>query len=172
MRFELELVQTTDRADRGAFGGVGHFARGAIIVVAQFLEMGADLVRYLEGVQPRVEGEEAAVVGRDVQPGVAFINGADQATKVEPERVRVVRIAVLEGVLEGFSGQQATVFAEGAEQDPVQQLLDAAQDFGRGDGGVLAAQAGEDALANVGVEGVELVGERAPDGFGGAEQTI
>ena len=30
----------------------------------------------------------------------------------------------------------------------------------------------EDALADVGVEGVELVGERAPDGFRGAEQLV
>ena len=29
---------------------------------------------------------------------------------------------------------------------------------------------GEHPLADVGVEGVELVSERAPDGFGGAEQ--
>jgi hypothetical protein len=64
------------------------------------------------------------------------------------------------------------VFAKGAEQNTVQQFLGAAQDFGRGDGGVLAAQAGEDALADVRVKGVELVGERAPDGFGGAEQFV
>jgi hypothetical protein len=32
---------------------------------------------------------------------------------------------------------------EGAEQDAVQELLGAAQDFGRGNGGVFAAEAGE-----------------------------
>jgi hypothetical protein len=37
-------------------------------------------------------------------------------------------------------------------------------------GGGLAVQAGERTLADVGVEGVELVGNLAPDGFGGAEQ--
>jgi len=167
-----EDVHVNDRADGGAFGGVGHFARGAVVVLAEFLEMGADFVRDLEGVQPGVGGEEAAVVGGDVQAGVAFVNGAEQAAEVVPERVRVVGVAVLEGVLEGFGGQQPTVLAKGAEQDPVQQLLGAAQDFGRGDGGVLAAEAGEDALADVGVAGVELVGEGAPDGFGGAEQFV
>ena len=75
-------------------------------------------------------------------------------------------------MLEGFGGQQAAVFAEGAEQDSVQQLLDAAQDFLRGDGGVFAAEPGENPLADVGVEGAELVGEFAPDGFGGAEQFV
>jgi hypothetical protein len=35
--------------------------------------MGADLVRHLEGVQRRIGGEEAAVVGGDVQAGVACI---------------------------------------------------------------------------------------------------
>jgi hypothetical protein len=46
------------------------------------------------------------------------------------------------------------------------------ENFRRGDGGVLAAQAGKDALADVGVERVELVGEFAPDGFGSAEQFV
>jgi hypothetical protein len=60
--------------------------------------------------------------------------------------VRVVRVAVLEGALEGFGRQQAAVFAERAEQDPVQQFFGAAQDFGRGDGGVLAAEASPELL--------------------------
>jgi hypothetical protein len=63
---------------------------------------------------------------------------------------------VLEGVFQHVSREQAAVFAEGAKQDPVQQLLDVAQNFGRGDGGVLAAEAGEDALADVHVAGVEI----------------
>ena len=81
-------------------------------------------------------------------------------------------LIVLGGVLEGLGGQQAAAFAKGAEQDAVQQLLRAAQDFGLGDGGVLAAEAGEGALADVRVEGVELVGERASDGFRRAEQFV
>ena len=115
-----------------------------------------------------VEVEEGALAAQflqpgvgesDVQAGVAFVNGAEQAAEVEPERVRVVGVAVLEGVLEGFGGQETAVFAEGAEQDPVQQLLGAAQDFGRCNGGVFAAKVGQDALADVGVEGVELFGD-------------
>ncbi|MCX6924199.1 MAG: hypothetical protein NT154_13455 [Verrucomicrobia bacterium] len=46
-----EDIHLNERADGGALGGVGHFARGAVIVVAQFLEVSADLVRHLEGVQ-------------------------------------------------------------------------------------------------------------------------
>jgi len=44
---------------------------------SEFLEMGADLVGHLEGVQRRIAGEEATVVGGDVQAGVAFVNGAE-----------------------------------------------------------------------------------------------
>ena len=68
-----EVVHVKDLADGGAFGGGGHLARGAAIEVAQFLEMSADLVRDLEGVQRRIGGEEAAVVGGDVQAGVGCI---------------------------------------------------------------------------------------------------
>jgi hypothetical protein len=50
-----------------------------------------------------------------VQTGVAFVNGAEQAAEVVPDGVRVVGVAVLEGVLEGFGRQQAAVLAEGAE---------------------------------------------------------
>ena len=67
---------------------------------------------------------------------------------------------------------KAVVFAKGAEQNTVQQLLNAAEDFLRGGSGVFSAQAGEDPLPDVGVERVELVGEFAPDGFGGAEQSV
>jgi len=51
---------------------------------------------------------------------------------------------VLEGALVGFGGQQAAVFAKGAEQNAVEQLLGAAQDFRRSDGGVLAAELAQD----------------------------
>ena len=96
--------------------------------------MSADVVRHLEGVQRRVGGEEAAVVGGDVQAGIAFVYGAEQAAEVEPDGARVVRVAVREGVLEGLGGQKTAVFAEGTEQDAVQQLLGAAEDFRRGNG--------------------------------------
>ena len=78
----------------------------------------------------------AAVVGGDVQAGIAFVDGAEQAPEVLPEGLRIVRVAVLEGALEGLGGQQAAVFAKGAEQNAVEQLLGAAQDFRRSDGGV------------------------------------
>jgi hypothetical protein len=71
---------------------------------------------------------QAGVGESDVQAGVAFVNGAEEAAEVVPERVRVVGVAMLEGMLEGFGGEQAEVFAKGAEQDPVQQLL-AVDDF-------------------------------------------
>ena len=83
-----EDVHVNDRADFGVLVPFGHFARGAVIVIAEVLEMGADLVRHLEGVQRRIGGEEAAVVGGDVQAGIAFVNGAEQAAEVEPDGLR------------------------------------------------------------------------------------
>jgi hypothetical protein len=71
-----------------------------------------------------VEIEEGALAAQllqpgvgesDVQAGVAFVNGAEQAPEVEPDGLWIVRVAVLEGVLEGFGGQQATVFAKCTE---------------------------------------------------------
>ena len=69
-----------------------------------------------------VEVEEGALAAQflklgvgqsDVQAGIAFVNGAEQAPEVEPDGPRVVWVAVLEGVLEGFVGQQAAIFAKG-----------------------------------------------------------
>ena len=65
---------------------------------------------------------------------ICDLNGRRETPEVLPNGPGIVRIAVLEGVLEGFGGQQAAVFAEGAEQNPVQQLLNAAEDFLRGNG--------------------------------------
>ena len=130
----LTLIHVNDRAGGGALGGGGNLARRAAIVFADLPEMGADLVRHLEGVQRRIGGEQAAVVGGDIQAGIAFVNGAEQAAEILPNGPGIVWVAVLEGVLERFGGQQAAVFAEGAEQHAVQQLLNAAEDFLRGNG--------------------------------------
>ena len=102
---------------------VRHLARGPVVVIAQILEMSADLVRHLERGQCRVEREEAAVITWNVQAGIALIDGAKEATEVLPDGLRVVGIAVLKSALEGFSGQQTPVLAKGAEQNAVQQLL-------------------------------------------------
>src|ERR1017187_1895512 len=68
-----------------------------------------------------VEVEEGALAAQFLQPGVgespvqagvAFVYGAEQATEVEPDGPGIVRVAVLEGVLEGFGGEQATVLAK------------------------------------------------------------
>jgi hypothetical protein len=90
-----------------------------------------------------VEVEEGALAAQFLQPGVgespvqagiAFVNGAEQAPEVEPDGLWIVRVAVLEGVLEGFGGQQAAVLAKRTEQNAVQQLPNAAEDFLRGNG--------------------------------------
>ena len=50
---------------------VGHFAGGPVIVVGQVAEVGADIVGDLQRVEARIVGEQAAVVGGDVEAGVA-----------------------------------------------------------------------------------------------------
>ena len=77
-----EDIDIDDRADFGVLVSFGHFAGGAVIVITEVLEMGADFVGNLEAVQTLIQGEEAAVVGGDVQAGVAFVNGAEQARKL------------------------------------------------------------------------------------------
>ena len=62
-----EDIDINHRADFGVLISFRHFARGAVIVIAEVLEMGADLIRHLEAVQTFIQGEEAAVVGGDVQ---------------------------------------------------------------------------------------------------------
>ena len=68
--------------------------------------------------------------------------------------------------------EQAAIFAEGAEEHGIKELLCSAEDFVRGDGGVFGTQTDEDFLPEIGVERVELIGEFSPDGFGIAEQGV
>ncbi|MCX6924200.1 MAG: hypothetical protein NT154_13460 [Verrucomicrobia bacterium] len=60
---------------------------------------------------------------------MTLVNGAVQAPEVEPDGLWIVRVAVLEGVFQGLCGQQAAVFAKGAEPEPVQQFPNTAEDF-------------------------------------------
>jgi len=57
----LEDVAQNVHVDHGPNGGAlvffGHFARGPVLVVAEVLEMGADVVRHLKAVQSRIGGE-------------------------------------------------------------------------------------------------------------------
>src|ERR1017187_10324817 len=46
-----ENIDINDRPDFGVLVRVGQFARGAVVVIAEVLEMSADLVRHLEAVQ-------------------------------------------------------------------------------------------------------------------------
>ncbi len=134
--------------------------------------MSTDLVRHLEGVERRVQGEEPAVIGGDIQSGVALVDGIEQAAKVLPDGFRVVRIAMFEGVFERFCRQQATVLAEGAEENAVQKSLCAAENFLGWNRGVIAAEPGEHSLADIRVLRVELNGEFTPNRFGGSEEFV
>jgi hypothetical protein len=100
LEYVAEDIDINDRADFGVLVSFGHFARGPVIVIAEVLEIGADFVRDLEAVQTLIQGEEAAIVGGDVQAGIAFVNGAEQAAEVLPDGFRVVRVVVLEGVFQ------------------------------------------------------------------------
>ena len=60
-----EDIDINHRADFSILVRVGHFARVAVIVIAEVLEIGADLVRDLEAIQTLIQGEEAAIeIGR------------------------------------------------------------------------------------------------------------
>ena len=140
--------------------GVGRrLVRRAVVVIAQLAEVGADLVGDLQAVQDRIVGKQPAVVGVDAQGRVAPVDGAEQPAEVVPDRARVVGVAVLVGLADGFGGQQAAVFAEGAEQHPVEQLLGATQHVVPGHVGVVAAEPLEGVLPHVGVAEVELLGQ-------------
>ena len=58
-----EDVHVDDGTNLGGFVLVGDFAGGAVVEIAEILEMGANLVGHVEVVEGRVGGEEAAVVG-------------------------------------------------------------------------------------------------------------
>ena len=62
-----------ERANFGVLVAFGHFARGPVIVIAEVLELNADLVRHLKGVQRQIGGKEAAIVRRDVQASIGLI---------------------------------------------------------------------------------------------------
>jgi len=114
----------------GGEGAGGFDGAGGVVEAGQLLAAGggldpeaelADLNGFLVQVHAAevvledlaVEIEEAALAAEflkpsvgesDVQAGVAFVYGAEQAAEVEPDGLRVVGVALLEGMLEGFGG--------------------------------------------------------------------
>ena len=87
-------------------GGRGRLEVRAVEVVLQDLAVEVDEgALAAEFLQPGV-GESP------VQAGAAFVNGTEQTGEVEPDRARVVIVAVLEGMLEGSGGEQAAVLAD------------------------------------------------------------
>ena len=108
------FIQINDRADFGVLVRVGHFARGPVIVIAKVLEMGANLVRHLEGVQRRIGGEEAAVVGGDVQGGIGPITDCSLSFWKRPRTAS----ATLPCISRWRSREKVKVFAEAAGPVP------------------------------------------------------
>ena len=133
-------------------------------------EVAADGVGHLQTVQHRIVGEQPAVVGVDAQGRIAAVDRLEQPAKILPDRTRMVRVAVLVGFADRVHGQQPAVFAEGAEQHAVQQLLRGAQHVVPRHVRVVAAQLLEGVLPHVGVAQVELLGQVAADFLRFAQQ--
>jgi hypothetical protein len=108
------FIHINDRADFGVLVRVGHFARGPAIVIAEVLEMGADLVRHLEGVQRGIGGEEAAIVGGDVQAGIGYTTNCSLPFWKRPWTAS----ATLPSTSTWRSREKVKVFAEAAGAVP------------------------------------------------------
>ena len=88
---------------------VGRLVRRPVVVGGEVLEVAAYLVGDGEPVEVGIVGEQAAVVGRDVQGGVADVDRPEQAPEVLPDRPRVVGVVVLVG----FAGWSRRAGARG-----------------------------------------------------------
>jgi hypothetical protein len=55
-------VHINDRPDFGVLVRVGHFARGPVIVIAEALELVADLVGHLEGVKASSKPPQSVLI--------------------------------------------------------------------------------------------------------------
>ena len=170
-----DVAEDVDVHELGAgrlVGVVGRLVGRPVVVGGEVLEVAAHLVGDGEPVEIGIVGEQPAVVGRDVQGGVADVDGPEQAPEILPDRPRVVGVAVLVGFVDGFGGQEPPVLAEGTEQDAVEELLRAGQDLVRPDGRVRPAEMLEGVLPHVGVADVELLGQLAADLFRGVQQLV
>ena len=168
-----DVAEDIDVDELGAVARlVGCLVRRPVVVGGEILEIAADLVGDGEPVEIGIVGEQPAVVGRDVQGGVADVDRTEQAPEILPDRPRVVGIVVLVGFLDGLGGQQPPILAEGAEQDAVEKLLRAGEHLVRADGRVRPAQVVESVFAHVGVADVELLGQLAADFFRGVQQLV
>src|SRR4051812_41557875 len=76
------------------------------VVTGQTPEVSANLVVHLQAVQNLVVGEQAAVVGRDLQRRVAQVDSPEQTPEVLVDRSRVVWISVLVRIFDGLLGQK------------------------------------------------------------------
>ena len=78
-----------------------------------------------------------------LRPALPSSTARKRPRKLSQMGLRVVGIAMRRRrACSGLGGQQAAVLAKGAEEDAVEQLLGAAEDFRRGDGGVFARRGG------------------------------
>ena len=96
----------------------------------------------------------------------------EQPAEVVPDRARVVRVAVLIRLADRFGGEQAAIFAEGAEQHPVEQLLGTAEHVMPGHVGIVAAKPLEGVLPHVGIAEVELLGQFLSDPLRFGQQVV
>ncbi|HEX7788134.1 MAG TPA: hypothetical protein VF653_18085, partial [Methylomirabilota bacterium] len=84
-------------------------SRGVVVVLAEPVELGKDVVRHLQAVENGISGEQAAVVTGNVERAAALIDRPEETFERLPLRPRVVGVVVLEGFPQGFGGHQTAV---------------------------------------------------------------
>ena len=152
-------VHVNQRSRRARFRVRRRFMGRAIVVFPQVTEVAAYFVRDLQAIQNRIGGKQPAVVSRDVQVGISFIDGMEQSLEIVPDGSRTVGITVLVCLGDGVGRQETALLAKGAEENAVQEFLGRSQNVvGRGLR-ILVAQPGEGILPHVGVLEVELLGQ-------------
>src|SRR5690606_27587652 len=132
---------------------------GAELIGCQLLECGTDFIGYDQRFEQCVRREQPSVVLRHAQRWVSLIDGAEQATEVFPAGTWMVGIDIVMRISNGIRRQQATIFSEGTEEYPVQELLRCGEDVLRIDGGVQLRQPVKDLATDVGVLEIEIPGD-------------
>ena len=121
-RLRLQALDVGDRLlEDVAEDGDGNL-RGEV-VPADRVKAFADGIGQAQRVDRGIGLEQAAIVARDPQRLAALVDRLEQAEEIVPDRARVVRIPVLEGVAEGVARQEPGVLGEGDEEHAVEDLL-------------------------------------------------
>lgn len=129
------------------------------IIFRQFINRFADRIRNDQSIQRFIRGKQAAIVSGNPQVLVALIDGFEQPLEVFIHRTGVVRIGMLEGLLDAVFRYQSLVFGKGDEQQAIQQLLRGIDKFEGRPLRVVLDEMGQQQFSEGFVVLIELVGD-------------